>query len=285
MKKIFIPLLAGVTIITCSAFVVVNSTGIQWWSGSPWDGGTGAAGTCANCHGGGATTPTLTVTSSPAWNGAGTQYTYMPGMTYTITVQPGGSYPVYGFNMEILNSTSSTTAADAGTFGSAVTTNTKLFVSAGNPTTASHKTPSAATSPFKFTWTAPMSGNAYLYCDVLGANNSGTDLGDKVSAVTAYTLTASPMGVNQVRHNTDMKVVPNPATDNLRISYNLSERGKVDLKLYNLNGEWVADLKSEMQDSGSQNVEARLPIGIAHGAYIVKLSVNGRETMQKLMVN
>src|SRR6185437_7102060 len=97
-KKIILPILSGAAILVLSASTVINSAGVANWSGSPVDGGTGSAGTCANCHSGGSSTPTISVTASPAFGGSGNNLTYVASTTYTITVTPGGSYSRYGFN-------------------------------------------------------------------------------------------------------------------------------------------------------------------------------------------
>ncbi len=287
-KKIIFPLVIGLAVISLSAFTVVQSAGIQWWSGSPWDGGSGPAGTCANCHGGGATVPTFVVSSNPAFGSGNT--TYAAGQTYTITATVSGTYPKYGFNMEILNSTSTSTATDKGTFGTGVSSNCTVFPSAGNPTTASHNISSGSggTASFSFKWTAPASGTAFLYGCGLGVNNdgsSGVSNGDKVSAVTSFTLNAAPVGIEiHENANVNLKVYPNPATDNIRISYNLPERSKVSLKLYSITGELVSELVNETQDRGTQSIETRLPLTLAKGAYMVKLGINGKENLQKLLI-
>ena len=66
-------------------------------------------------------------------------------------------------------------------------------------------------------------------------------------------------------------------------SFNLRERGNVSIKLYNLSGELVADLLNQTQDIGIQNNNARLPEGLAKGLYMVRLSLNGQASTQKLM--
>ncbi|HEX7412785.1 MAG TPA: T9SS type A sorting domain-containing protein, partial [Bacteroidia bacterium] len=266
--------------------------GISSWSGSPVDGGTGSAGTCANCHSGGATTPTLSITASPAFGGSGNSKTYVAGTTYTITVTPAGSYPAYGFNCEIINSQSATVATyPFGTFGAALTSNCQIYAIAstgGYPACASHN--QRSTTPWKFAWTAPASGTGYLYADVLGEDGTGTGQGstsgDKVSAVTSITLTpGSSAGIASHAENTHaLTVFPNPATDNVRITYTLMERGTVSVKLYSLNGELVADLLNETQEVGLQNTNAHLPLGLANGLYMVKLNVNGEQSTQKLLI-
>lgn len=290
-KKIFLPIVSGAAILVLSASTVINSSGVANWSGSPVDGGPGSGGTCAACHSGGSATPTSVVTASPAFGGTGNNLTYVAGTSYTITVTPGGGYARYGFNCEIINSTGTTagsTVADFGTLGAAIGSNTQMTSAATNspyPSCAVH-TGSSTTTAFKFKWTAPASGTGYLYADVLGVNNNGSTSGDKVSAVTSYTLTKTTgAGIDAHAQNAnELSLFPNPATDNVRITYILRERGAVSVKLFNLNGELVADLLNETQEVGIQSNDARLPSGLAKGLYMVKLTVNGQQSTQKLMV-
>lgn len=286
-RKFTLPIISAIAIVALSAStVIVNDAGVQNWTGSPVDGGVGSGGQCSACHSGGATTPSLTVTWSPAL-GSGSQYT--PNTTYTITVTPSGSYPRYGMNCEIINSLSTTVAPyPFGTFGAAITSNCQVYTAAqtnGNPACVSH-TSSSGTTAFSFQWTAPASGTGYLFADVLGVNNTGNESGDKVSGVASVTLTpASGAGIDsRVENTVSMNVFPNPATDNVRLTYTLAERSNVVVKLVSINGEEVASLLNETQDRGPQAVITHIPSGIAKGMYMVKLSVNGKQTMQKLMI-
>ncbi len=287
-KKIILPIITGFAIIALSASTVVNSGGVANWSGSPVDGGL-TSGSCAACHSGGSSTPTLSVTSSPAFGGSGNSKTYMAGTTYTITITPSGSYSRYGMNCEIINSQAAAVATyPFGTFGAAVSSNCQVYLVAqtgGYPACAAHNS-SSTTSAFKFKWTAPASGTGYLYADVLGCTLGGSQNPSKVSGVTSFTLTpASTAGIASHNENeVGLNVFPNPATDNVRLTYTLTERSNVVVKLVNVNGEVVADLVNETQDYGLQSVDTRLPMGLAKGMYLVKLSVNGKQTMQKLIV-
>jgi hypothetical protein len=285
-KKITLPIITGLAIIAMSASSVVNSAGIANWTGSPVDGGPTSNGMCSSCHSGGSSTPTQAVTWSPAL-GTGNKYT--PGTTYTITITPSGSYSRYGMNCEIINSQASAVATyPFGTFGTAVTTNCQIYATSqtgGYPACVSHKS-NSTTGPFSFKWTAPASGTGYLYSDVLGTNNNGSTNGDKVSTVTTITLTpASSAGIDEHSSaSVGLNVFPNPATDNVRLTYTLFERSNVTLKLMNINGETVAELLNETQHEGQQSVDARLPMGLAKGMYTVNLIINGKQTMKKLMV-
>jgi len=287
-KKIILPVITGFAIIALSASTVVNSAGTANWTGSPVDGGPGSGGQCSSCHSGGSTTPTLSVTASPAFGGTGNSKTYVANTTYTITITPSGSYTRYGMNCEIINSQATAVATyPFGTFGTAVTSNCQIYAIAstgGYPACVSH-TSSSTTTPFSFKWTAPASGTGYLYADVLGCTLGGGQNPSKVSGVTSLTLT--PMGMGITSHNENeagLNVFPNPATDNVRLTYTLTERSNVVVKLVNVSGEVVADLVNETQDHGVQSVDTRLPMGLAKGMYMVKLNINGKQTMQKLMV-
>jgi hypothetical protein len=275
MKKIIFPLITGVGVVALSAFTILHGAGIKWYTGSPWDGGS-----CGDCHGGGSTVPGVAITANPAF---GNGNTYMPGTTYTITATVSGSYSKYGFNFEILNSQSTSTAADAGTFGSTLTANCIKYTTAGLPTTISHN--AASNGIFSFQWTAPASGSCFLYCAGLGVNNDGTSGGDFPKLINMI-LVQSPVGITSYAKGAiNLTVFPNPASDNVRIGYVLEQRGQVNLKLYNLSGEFVTELLNEIQDKGTQYVESRLPGTIAKGVYLLKLSVDGKETLQKLLVN
>jgi hypothetical protein len=285
-KKITLPIITGLAIIALSASTVVNSAGVANWTGSPVDGGPGSGGQCSACHSGGSSTPTMAVSFSPAL-ATGNKYT--PSTTYTITITPSGSYSRYGMNCELINSQATAVATyPFGTFGAAVTTNCQVYATTqtgGYPACAAHKS-SSTTTPFSFKWTSPASGTGYLYADILGVNGDGNTGGDKVSGVTSMTLTPAPSaGIeSHSESNENLSVFPNPATDNVRLTYTLLERSSVTVKLMNLNGEVVAELLNETQHQGQQSVDARLPMGLAKGMYTVNLIINGKQTMKKLMI-
>lgn len=285
-KKIILPILSGAAVVLLSASTVLNAAGTSNWTGSPIDGGPGSGGQCSACHSTSGTAPTLAVSASPAFGGTGSNLTYAPNTNYTITITPSGSsWAKFGFNCEIINSQSASTVSDFGTWGAAVGANTQIYPpSSPYPTCASHSSHST-TTPFKFAWKSPASGTGYLYADVLGCNGDGNTSGDHVSSVTTITLTASTAGINNHSDNEhNLTVFPNPATDNLRLTYTLTERGMVSVKLFNLNGDLVANLLNETQEVGIQSNNVHLPSGLAKGMYMVKLLVNGQQSTQKLMV-
>jgi hypothetical protein len=267
--------LIGLGVIVVSAFTIVKSSGEEWRSNSPWDGST-----CSACHSGGSTIPTLSITAVPAF-GAGNTYT--ANTTYTITATVAGSYTAYGFNLEIINTNAAAGAKNAGTFNTMLSPNTQIYAHTTDPSTLSHSAPSNGI--YSFVWTAPDSGKAYLYFAGLGVNLDGTDGGDKVGTTSMILTPVSSAGIETYLNNDiNLTVFPNPATDNVYLTYTLKEVGSVSIKLYNLNGDFVCSLLHKTQNIGLQNINAYLPVGLSKGLYLIKFTINDRQTTQKLMV-
>lgn len=150
---------------------------------SPPDG----PGDCSGCHSGGSTVPTVTVTATPAF-GAGN--TYVPGTNYVVSVNVSG-YAKFGFDLEIINGTTAS-ATDAGTFGAVVANARKTSPNASiTCTNITQNAPILSSNQAKFNWTAPVSGNAYVWCVGLGVNGNGGTSGDKVKL---FTMTLTPSG-------------------------------------------------------------------------------------------
>jgi len=278
-RKVILVFVSAVLLLLSTAFtLILNDTGQVFYTGSPFDGST-----CAQCHSGGATTPTVAVTANPAF---GVGNTYTPSTTYTINTTVSGSYSKFGFDMEIIDSNSPSAAADAGTFGAMLSGNCQKFVFAGNPTNITHTTPSgtAGSATFSFVWTAPASGSVFIYCSGLGVNLNANTTGDKVGT---FSLSLTPTGIGVEEPGAGkihLSVFPNPASDRLNISYYLEARTHVSVGIFNLSGEKVAELFDETQMPGPHAKEAVLPVGMSRGAYMLKLKVDGHEMAQKLMV-
>jgi len=281
MKKITLLLLTGLALVTISAFTVFNSplldpSGKTFQTGSPYD-----KSDCSMCHSGGATTPSVTITSVPAFDGGNT---YVAGTTYTVNVICSGSYPKYGFDLEILNS-NTTTAADAGTFGAVVTSNCKKVPTSGKPTNITHTAPTGTSNAavFSFTWTAPATGTAYLYCCINGVNGTGTSSGDKPKT-TSLVLTQNTSGVTLLEQNVfNVNVFPNPANDHTTLSYSLAENADVKIELYDISGKKELDVLNEKQNSGEYRELINLA-GLKSGIYLAVIKTDGRASTQKLIV-
>lgn len=277
--RLIFPLITGFIIVVLSGFSLLSSTGMWNATNSPIDGRN-----CYDCHSPiGTAVPTVSITAVPSF-GAGN--TYSAGTSYTINVNCSGGFVKYGFDIELLNSTSPVSANDAGIPGPAVS-NCKKIVSAGHATNYTHIGPTGTSSVavFQFQWTAPDSGNVFIYLACLGVNMNSAPTGDNLK-LENLVLTQNIAGIRTYQsEQNSLLILPNPATDKVHLSYTLTGQSNVSIKLTNLSGEVVADLMNENQGRGAQSFDAFLPLGLAKGMYMVKLSINGEQTLQKLMVN
>lgn len=284
MKKITLFVITCAIIIGISAFDLSYSTGIAFRTNSPYDVALGPAngGTCSNCHSGGATIPTATITATPAFS----NNTYVAGTTYTLTVAASGSYPKYGFGLEILNSNTST-AADAGTFG-AVISNCKKMTAAGKPTNIVHTvaTGTANAAAFVFTWTAPTNGAVYIYCAVNGVNNNTTTAGDN-STTTSLTLTESTAAVAEVEEKlTNVSIFPNPANEYATVSYTLKENSTVTIELYDISGKNVGTLDTKNQQAGQHTQAISLSeLNLKSGIYSATVKTGNNSITKRLIID
>ncbi len=271
MKRLLFFISLG-AIFTGSTAFIISSGGITGRTGSPGEG------TCSGCHGGGSGPTTVSLSASPSF----TTGQFAPGQTYTITLTViNSAFSKFGFNAEILDP-SNTNAGNisAGLSGVQVINATRKNVT--------HTAPKSGTgsAPFQFVWTAPSTGTAIVYVAgnaVDGTGGTGGDAGGN----TSFVLTAnSSIGINEAVSSgvSGLNVYPNPVRSEFRISYNLIESGNVKAALYNLQGQEIAEITNEDQHIGLQTVNAQLPPDLAKGVYFVKISVDGRQQAQRLII-
>ena len=291
MKKIVVLFLTMSSLFSISAFTYLNSTSVSLETGSLTDhilSSTGIAyetGSpsdntyCADCHSGGTSTPTLAISASPAF---GTGNTYIASATYTITVTCSGSYPKYGFDLEILNTNAATLAADQGTF--IALANSQIVSDGIRPTNLSHIAPTGSgnTANFSFAWTAPSSGTAYLYCACIGANLDSSYTGDQ-AIKTSITLTQSTAGIALHETNiSDINIFPNPATDKLNVNFTLLLSFSVSMDMFDINGNKIR--KSFMEPEMNGEVHKSYDISsYPKGIYFLELNVDGKSSLYKII--
>jgi hypothetical protein len=283
MKKITLLFIVTLVLGSIVGFSVLELTGIAFYTGSPSDGGK----TCSSnggCHSGGATVPTVSITATPAF-GAGN--TYVAGTTYTITVTGTGSYPKYGLGLEIIKANSGA-STDAGTFGAVVTSNCKKLTSTTKPTnivqTAASGTSNKAV--FSFTWTAPSSGSAYLYCALLGVNGTGSDTGDKATTtsltLTQNTSSSTPVIVGNTFNAT---LFPNPAHDFVYLNYSLKESSDVKAEIFTMEGKKSASFNYNNQIAGEHRETINLSeLNLTNGIYSVSITAGNNRVTKNIVI-
>ena len=146
----------------------------------------GAGSSCANCHGGGSFSPSISIDVKDA--GLNSVTSYIPGNTYTIeyTVLAGSGSPSgYGMQGVALNPSNGA----AGNLFSPTTPNTQI-TSSGGVQYLEHQSMSA-TGSFQTSWTAPMAGSGAvsIYARGLALNGDGSTSGDDASTSVLFGLT------------------------------------------------------------------------------------------------
>lgn len=149
-------------------------------------GGPVSVGTCAACHGGGAFSPTISLS---VLNDADEEVTsYVPGDDYTFefTVTAGFA-DGYGMQGVALNDAN----AQAGTFGIPTSANTQITPLSGRSYLEHDGVAVGPSYVFSSPWTAPLSGtgNVTIYSIGLAVNLNGSTSGDNASPSIATALT------------------------------------------------------------------------------------------------
>jgi hypothetical protein len=276
MKKRTLGLLVFVaTTLAISAYTLVNSNGTQiGYTLSPPDG----PGDCSSCHGGGSAIPVVSFSASPAF---GPGNTYVPGTVYTLSYAVTG-YPYFGFDLEMINGQLAA-SKDAGS-GWTNVSGCRITPTGTYPTNISHSSPIASGSAGTWKWTAPASGNVYVYSSALGVNHDGGQNGDKVAS---YTLTLAPFaaGIGEQASNlNNLNLFPNPASGMIHLSYTLDKTSSVTVQVLDLSGKRVTELFNQHVAAGEQKFDANLPSELSKGVYLVSLSVNGIQSVKRLVI-
>lgn len=179
-------------VLLCSAFALIvlqsrsggaaaNNLGDR--TGSPLGGAT-----CSQCHSGGSFSPTVSITVKDASQNTVTSYT--PGQSYTLefNVSAGMGSPS-GYGIQAVAVSSAAGNVQAGTMGSATTSNTQI-TSHNNRSYIEHSGTSSSGN-FIVNWTAPASGfgTVAIYSTGLVVNGNGGTSGDQTTSSVLVNLT------------------------------------------------------------------------------------------------
>ena len=88
---------------------------------------------------------------------------------------------------------------------------------------------------------------------------------------------------SEIAHNINFNVYPNPAQENTIIKFNLIEKQKVEIKIYNLTGQEVSFYFEGELNSG----EYEYPLNknkLSPGMYFIRLTLNNQSFTNKMIV-
>jgi hypothetical protein len=278
--------LALVTLgIAAMSFDVLDDNGKAGRTGSPGES------TCTGCHtgavindGGGSV-----VISSPD---LGTLWEYMPGDTYTINVTVSRvGCPLFGFDLECL--TGSSPAQNAGTL--IVTNSAQTHILSVTVSTVSRKNMThqlngglgTDTKTFTFKWAAPTTnvGNVTFYCTGNATNGNGAKTGDHIYSTTQVVTPAFGAGTNDIVNEKNVfDVFPNPASENLFVTYNVAAGDHVDFSLFTLDGKAAGPVYTFAGTGSSATSSLNLPADLSPGVYFIKMESGEKVSTRKIVI-
>lgn len=273
-----------------------------------WDctGAETGLGNPSGCTNGGCHTLSTTITVALELDSAGVATThYVGGMSYTVKITGTNtsttSLPKFGLQIGcIKGSTAVTTPVNAGTWPAPYPANTHFAApQAGNfvvgvvehntPITATTGTGGSGTTYSKtFNWVAPATGTGTVsFWSCLNAvNGNGSDTGDKFNkqhiVINEWPLGVGVNNLNPV-HDLNISMFPNPAVDQLTLSFTLENQAMVKIKVYDVTGKEVLNVNAERMDPGQQSVKINTS-SLLKGIYFVNVSVDGISSSKKLII-
>jgi hypothetical protein len=277
MKKfsliIFTSLAVVIMIITFSADQVMSyaSGGPEAHSGSPADGKT-----CRNCHTGPLETAIdgLIISDIPSEG-------YLPGETYNLTASIGrNGHSKFGFQISPQN--------NQGTLlGSLISTSneTKLVGTGKYLTQTSSGTNGNNEKSWTFQWTAPTegTGSVTFYAAFNVTNNNNSKSGDTIFT---STLVIPEGSVSSIEETTALRnefvIFPTFTNNFIKISVNSAANQQCTLEVISITGNAIKE-NSFALNSGKNSFTQDVS-DLAPGLYFIKMKVDGKEQIQKVIV-
>lgn len=207
-----------------------------------------------------------------------TASTYVPGTTYFMSLGINVNASAYGFQIIGQDNTD----AQAGDFVATNTTNTQIMTESGtNKKYMGHKA-AGTTKNWAFKWTAPATnvGPITFYATINQGNGNQDESGDVIYK-TAITISPSTVGINEIAGVNNLRVFPNPISNEFGVTFQNETSRPMNIRLMNLNGEVVKELFDGEVAEGTVterfNAEA-LPQGI----YMMQIRSGNQSITQKL---
>lgn len=289
-KKTYLLHLAFIALLSLASYTVIKTSGSH-------PGSTAAPGdqTCAasGCHTDASITYDTNTVNHLSISSSDTSY--IPGQTYTLTLQVIESHTQkFGFELVALADSNNT---NVGTFGLLEPTRTQIlnYVSGTDLRySVSHKTAgTAATGPgtiqWTMKWTAPASnvGNITFWYTTNCTNNNTFATGDMLflsSFKIHHKDTVTVTGLQKFSQKKNVSMYFNRDLNSLNLNFESDRAQETELIMFDMNGKLVASKKLQVT-IGQQEHKVKLPETLSNGAYIVSLSVSGKASATKILID
>jgi hypothetical protein len=121
------------------------------------------------------------------------------------------------------------------------------------------------------------------YYAVIYGNNLTAFQGNSFGELDRNQFSFDPVGINETALLNEVNIFPNPVSDNLNISFNLTETSDVSILVYDLLGKVVFESNEGVNKSG--NKELNISLGdLNSGFYLLKLKAGNKTFAKKISV-
>lgn len=98
-------------------------------------------------------------------------------------------------------------------------------------------------------------------------------------------LSGTTVGIDEdFESSVNLNIYPNPTTDNATVSFNLNDKQKAEVKVYDVVGKEISILVNSELASGTHKFDLNKNTKLAPGIYFVKLTVAGHSITKKVIV-
>ena len=253
------------------------------FSGGGIAGKTGAPGesNCTDCHSG----STLSGATENSFflydNGLNVVTSYVPGDTYTATLQMASAPAKAGFSSTTLDASD----VKAGTLIGASIGGTQNFADSGRDYVS--QTGSSNTSAdWAWSWVAPTTsaGDVTFYIATNATNDDGTTSGDMIYLSEHVITVSSTQGINETSNEANFTAGYNATSNKLMLDFTTLAIGDMNLNLVDMNGRSVFTYNLGTSESGSNNETIALPSSLNDGMYVVHFFVGNKAMSANILV-
>jgi len=283
MKKNYLLLTLSVIVL----FSIINTQQVSSKQGNPPANSSGdpvTGNTCvqSGCHGGSVLTPgpsdvTLSIGTGTPSTPLNASFEYVAGTQYNIAMLLNSSTGRYGFQIVALNGSN----AQAGTMTVSNAATTKINTSAGRQYMGHLN--ASTTKNWAFKWTAPAATTGpvtFYYC--YATEDGDGDPGSNVIYKSSVTINPSASAIADISEKVnDLKIFPNPVSNELGMAFNLKQNSEVSVQLYTIDGKLVNQLINQKMNAGPVSEQFNISM-LQPGIYLVNLTVDGITATRKI---
>jgi hypothetical protein len=208
--------------------------------------------------------------------------TYIPGKKYVVNVNitKAGSIK-WGFESTVRKSSSTTTMA--GTINAP--SGDVQLVTLSARTYVSHTLSGSNKQTWEYEWTAPVAGTgeATIYTAANAANGNDQSSGDYIYTSQLKIAENTSASISEIPVIKSFNMFPNPANENLNISFALEKKEIVEINLIDISGKMVKKLFYGSKNIGEQTIKADVE-DVAPGVYLLQLTIGNSSTFHRAVI-